>query len=126
MPYSAVCSGLTGLSTFGMITARISTQGHREWDFRDPRATAELNDDPSVESDIEHSLPSTKKASRKVSDRVSITAVLVAMIDAQVQQHKKNVARCTIMEVLFERAAIHSGHWWQYSRPSCSQRHGFG
>ncbi|TFY53143.1 hypothetical protein EVG20_g10248 [Dentipellis fragilis] len=85
MPYTAVCSGLTGL------------------------LTSELNDEPAVATDIERSSPSSEKVSEKGSDRGSVTEASVDTTNVSEQQHKQNVTVCTTMEVAFERAAINSG-----------------
>ncbi|KAF8968776.1 Na+/solute symporter [Flammula alnicola] len=52
-PYSAVCSGLTGLLFSGIITVGVSLMNPADYDFKGTRAIANLDKDIDLESDAE-------------------------------------------------------------------------
>ncbi|KAA1474203.1 Na+/solute symporter [Dentipellis sp. KUC8613] len=113
LPYSAVCSGLTGLLISGILTVGVSLLSHEEYDFQGTRAIAELDDEPAVVSDIERSSPSSEKASEKASekgsDRVSVMEVPTDTADVAGLQNRENIVDKATMEAVFKRAAIYSG-----------------
>ncbi|TFY79648.1 hypothetical protein EWM64_g4363 [Hericium alpestre] len=117
LPYSAVCSGLTGLLFSGILTVGVSLINPDNYDFKGTRAIARYDDGPSAKPipsdhawEKEPSSPSIEKdgtsenGADKNKDRVSVIDVTADLAESQ----DKDTEMRKTMKAVFKRAAVYS------------------
>ncbi|KAI9066782.1 Na+/solute symporter [Trametes sanguinea] len=113
-PYSAVCSGLTGLLFSGLITVLVSLAKPANYDFSGTRAIAVYDDsrvsDPESPASVEkrHSSASdTPSAKEKATSKDEVITEVASVDDCSASTGESEVSRVELKRV-FRRAAWYS------------------
>ncbi|KAJ2992755.1 hypothetical protein NUW54_g7859 [Trametes sanguinea] len=113
-PYSAVCSGLTGLLFSGLITVLVSLAKPANYDFSGTRAIAVYDDsrvsDPESPASVEKrhsSVSDTPSAKEKETSKDEVIAAVASVDECSTSTGESEVSRVELKRV-FRRAAWYS------------------
>ncbi|TCD69441.1 hypothetical protein EIP91_007567 [Steccherinum ochraceum] len=102
LPYSAVCSGLTGLFFSGVITVAVSLARPADYDFKETRAIAVYEEEDSVSSvsgDLEAPTPNEDEKNK---------AEKVAVHEVEAEEDGEDTVDRETLQKIFKKATVYS------------------